>query len=110
MSRVIKTVSVTFVFLISLFSTIVFVAPNVAAATNTWTTDIDFNAPGAIFTSTGVVGTGVDASVELLKDSMDWKYLDPAMPPVGREGQAAAFSSYNNTTVLFGGYNGTFLS
>ncbi len=110
MSRVLRTVSVTFVLMISLFSILVFTAPNAAAALKTWTTDTDFNDPTAVFTSTGVVGTGVGASVELLKDYTDWKNLNPAGPPVAREGPGAAFSSYNSRTVLFGGYNGMFLS
>ena len=98
------------ILLLTAFSITVFLAPNAAAASKTWTTDSDFNAPGAVFTSTGVVGTGVGASVELLKDYTDWKNLNPAGPPVAREGPAAAFSSYNSRTVLFGGYNGMFLS
>jgi hypothetical protein len=110
MSRIIKAVGMTFILLISLFTALVFVAPNVAAATRMWTTDTDFDEPGRIFTSTEIVGTGVNASVELLKDIEDWKNMNPAMPPVEREGPGAAFSSYNNTTVLFGGYNWTFMS
>ena len=105
MSGVLKSVSVTFVLMISLFSILVFTAPNAAAALKTWTTDNDFNDPGATFTSTEVVGTGVDAKVELLKDNTDWKDLSPSAPPVEREGPGAAFSSYGNRTVLFGGYN-----
>ena len=82
MSGVLKSVSVTFVLMISLFSILVFTAPNAAAALKTWTTDNDFNDPGATFTSTEVVGTGVDAKVELLKDNTDWKDLSPSAPPM----------------------------
>jgi len=98
------------VLLFTAFSMTIFLAPNVAAVSKTWTTDTDFNGPGAAFTATGVVGTGVAASVELLKDYTDWKNLNPAMPPVAREGPAAAFSTFNNRMVVFGGYNNTFMS
>jgi len=110
MRGVLEAVGVTFVLTISLFSILVFTAPNAAATLKTWTTDNDFNDPGAVFTTTEVVGTGAAAKVELLKGITDWKDLSPSASPVAREGPAAAFSSYGNRTVLFGGYNGMYLN
>ena len=75
-----------------------------SAASRTWTTDTDFNAPGATFTGTEVIGTGVPARVELLKDSTDWKNENPSTNPGALDSPAATFDSRDNLTVLFGGY------
>jgi N-acetylneuraminic acid mutarotase len=110
MRKGLRAVSTTCILLLAAFSVSTFLAPSVAAATRTWTTDTDFNDPTAAFTSTTVVGTGVGAKVELAKDYMDWKNLNPSAPPPVREAPAAAFSSLGNRTVLFGGYNSMYLS
>ena len=83
---------------------VVLLPPVASAASHTWTTDTDFNAPGVTFTSTEVVGTGVPARVELLKDVTDWKNENPGTTPGVLESASAAFDSRDNVTVLFGGY------
>src|SRR2546422_9032806 len=88
---------------------IVLSSPTASAASRTWTTDTDFNSPGAQFTSTEVVGTGVPASVQLLKDTIDWRNMTPSTAPSAREGPGLAFAANGNLTFLFGGYDGTYL-
>jgi len=83
---------------------VVLLPPTVSAVSHTWTTDADFNAPGVTFTSTEVVGTGVPARVELLKDVTDWKNENPGTNPGLLEAAAVSFDSMENVTVLFGGY------
>src|SRR2546426_964649 len=74
----------------------VMISPNAAAASRTWTTDTDFNASGASFTATEVVGTGAVASVQLLKDYVDWVNKNPPAPPSPRSAPGLAFSTSGN--------------
>ena len=91
---------------ITMFGFVV-LTPTVSAATRTWTTDTDWNDPDAVFLATEVIGTGVPAKVEILKDAIDWVNRLPAASPGWREGASMAFAAYDNIVVLFGGYNFT---
>ena len=104
MKRLFRGVALLVVLSVLVGYLIVLLPPAVSAASRTWTTDTDFNAPGATFTATEVIGTGVPARVELLKDSTDWKNENPSTNPGALEAPAAAFDSKDNVTVLFGGY------
>lgn len=107
MRKGLRAIATACVLLLTAFSVSVFLAPNVAAASRTWTTDTDFKEPGAAFLATEVVGTGVDAKVELLKDH--WMNMNPPSAPRAREGPGMAFDPFRNRTILFGGYNGFYL-
>ncbi len=104
MKRVYRGLAVLVIVSVLAAYLVVILPPAVSAASRTWTTDADFNAPGATFTSTEVVGTGVAARVELLKDVTDWKNENPGTNPGILEGASATFDSTDNVTVLFGGY------
>jgi hypothetical protein len=108
MGKRLRAVATTCILLLTAFSFSVFLAPNVAATSRTWTTDTDFGEPGATFVATEVVGTGVGAKVELLKDS--WMNMSPPSAPRAREGPGMAFDSFRNRSILFGGYNGAYLA
>ena len=103
-----RAASATFAFL-SLTVSVLVSTPRVAASANTWTTDDDFAQSGAIFVGTEVVGTGVPARVELMKDNVNWNDMGPTGPPGPREGPGLA-ASPDGGAVLFGGYDGNDLS
>jgi len=77
------------------------------AATIRHETDTDF-LTGSQFTGTEVVGTGVPASVQILKDYPSWSQGAPASSPSARRNPAMAFDEVNGEVVLFGGYDGSY--
>ena len=106
-----RAVSVTVFVLLTVSSALLLTAPPASAASKKWTTDTDFTAAGAagslpIFNGVEVVGTGVPAAVQLLKDNLDWKNNNPSTNPSARESPGLAYSVANNLVVLFGGYDG----
>ena len=105
MKRVFRGLALLIVFVVIVGYLVVLLPPAVSAASRTWTTDTDFNAAGATFTGTEVVGTGVPARVELLKTTTDWKNENPSTNPGVLESPSATFDSKDNVTVLFGGYS-----
>ena len=86
------------------FVGILILSPGVQAAVWTQTTDADFNA--GTLNGVEVLGTGVAAKLELLKDATDWTDMAPGTNPGAREGTALAYDSTNNVIVAFGGYSG----
>src|SRR2546427_382658 len=95
------------ILLLTLTFALVPFVPRAAADSGTWTTDADFTAPYAIFVGTEVLGTGVPAHIDLMRDAHGWTNRDPSAAPGAREGPGMTFSTYDNVSVLFGGYNAT---
>ncbi|MEW5761306.1 MAG: kelch repeat-containing protein, partial [Candidatus Thermoplasmatota archaeon] len=73
------------------------------------TSDIDFNGNGAYFTNVTIVGTGIDAQIELAKTDGDWKQKSPPYKPSARCFRAMATIHNDDKVLLFGGFNGTAL-
>jgi len=110
MSERLRATSAAIVLLFLALSVLVVLPPRVSAASKTWTTDEDFNEAGALFQGTGVVGTGVPARIDIVKENMNWEDQAPSDPPSAREGPGLAYSPDDNVAVLFGGYGGNDLS
>jgi len=107
MAKPFRAVALTIALVFVIFSVLVYFAPGVSAASRTWTTDGDFNEPGASFLSTEVIGTGVPAKVELIKSTYDWANRNPPAPTPGNvESPSMAFADTGNVSYLFGGYVG----
>ena len=102
-----RVAAVAIVFFLVSLTVAVFFSPLASAGSVSWTTDTDFNGGGAVFIATEVVGTGVPARVDLLKDTIDWKNENPpGSTPGALDSPASTFDSKGNVTVLFGGYKG----
>ena len=110
MGKPMRAVCATILVLLMSVAILVGFAPPVDAVLKVWTSDTDWNEPGAVFTATEVVGTGAAAKVDLLRDQIDWKNNNPPAPTPGTiESQSMTFIPYDNVTLLFGGYNGAYL-
>ena len=108
MAKPVRAIALTVALVIVTLSVLVYFAPLASAASKVWTTDTDFNAPGAIFNSVEVIGTGVAAEVDLIRSTTDWANRNPPAPiPGGLTGPSMTFDAAAGVAVLFGGYDGT---
>jgi hypothetical protein len=91
-------------------STLLLLPQNASAAQQMDETDVDFaaNSPDALLTGTEIVGTGIPASVQVLKDFPAWLQMSPPAGPTGRRNSAMAYDSVNDRIILFGGNDGGF--
>src|SRR3972149_6000753 len=104
MRREVRALGVVIAVVLPVLLAVVLVPSIASAATQTWTPDRDRGAAGPASLGPRVVGVGAAASVEITRDSLDWRNQAPAGPPGLREGPGLAFSSFDNGSVLFGGW------
>jgi len=109
MSKGFQAVWMTIVMVLVTLSILVSFAPLAAAASHTWTTDVDFTQAGAggttpIFNGVEVVASGPPAHIDNIRSSTDWANKTPPGSPSARTGAGFAFSTYDNLGILFAGY------